>query len=185
MIEYLHPLIATGLELPTILAIISASAAVVGTGVGTYAAVKQGDAAEEASKRAQEAENANAQAEQNAAALEAGQVRRRNLLRFGSQRAAAAKSGVLIEGAQDVIYDTSVQGELEALSTLYGGASAASYYRSRGANARAEGSAARSASRIQAGSTLIGGIGRTAEAYGKIPKRADTRSALYLERGPQ
>ena len=102
----------------------------------------------------------------NAAALEAGQVRRKNLLRLGSQPADAAKSGVLIsDSANDVIYDTAIQGELEAQSVLYSGASAASYQQQRGMNARAAGASAKSGSYINAGSSVIGGLGKTAEIY--------------------
>lgn len=145
---------------------VAAIAAVVAAGVGTYAAVKQGNVAEAAAKDANEAEKANAKAAMDAAALEAGQVRRKNLLRLGAQRAAAAKSGVLIDdSAADVIYDTAIQGELEALSVLYSGAQAASYSRSRGKIALAEGKAAKSASRIQASSTLIGGLGSAASKW--------------------
>ncbi len=146
---------------------IAVALAAVGTGVAAYGAVAQGDAADEAAKRTQQAENANAQAAQDAAALEAGQVRRKNLLRLGSQRADAAKSGVLIDdSAADVIYDTAIQGELEAQSVLYGGASSAAYSRQKGVNARAAGDNAKSASRISAGGTIIGGLG---SAAGRIP----------------
>jgi hypothetical protein len=131
----------------------------VATGVGTYASVAQGSAAKEAGKNQQRSENANAKAAQDAAALEAGQIRRKNLLRMGSQRANAAKSGVLVDdSAADVIYDSSIQGELEALSSLYSGASAASYARSRGRNAAWEGKQAAKAGYIGAGSSVIGGL---------------------------
>src|SRR5262245_60300350 len=174
--------------MPVALPIIAVALSAIGTGVATYGAISQGNAAEDAAKASARAENANAKAAQDAAALEAGQVRRRNLLRLGEQRATAAKSGVLIDdSAADVIYDTSIQGELEAQSALYSGATQASYYRSRGSLARLEGSNAKRASQIQAGSTLIGGLGRTAGEYSRIPSRnaSNGRSALYNERGPQ
>jgi Flp pilus assembly protein CpaB len=168
---------------------ITAITAVAGAGVAAYSAVEQGNAAEDAAKRTQKAENANAQAAMEAASLEAGQVRRKNLLRLGSQRADAAKSGVLInDSANDVIYDTAIQGELEAQSVLYSGASAASYQQQRGVNARAAGNSAKSASYINAGSSIIGGIGKTAATYSDaMPtfKKTSSRSALYNERGPQ
>ena len=138
------------------------------TGVAVYGQQKAGQAAEEAGKASQEAENANAQAAQDAAALEAGQVRRRNLLRLGTQRANAAKSGVLIsDSPADVIYDTAIQGELEAQSVLYSGATQASYNRSRGAIARLQGENARSASKIQSASTVIGGLSTGLNQYSR------------------
>lgn len=144
----------------TALPLIAVALAAVGTGVGVYGAVAQGDAAKDAGKRQQDIANQNAKAEQAAAALEAGQIRRRNLLRLGSQRAGAAKSGVLIDdSAMDVITDSAIQGELEALSAIYSGSSSAAAHRNRGSLAAWEGRRARSASYINAGSTLIGGIG--------------------------
>ena len=155
-----------GVETAVIAAWAAVAASAVGTGVAAYGAIEQGNAAEDAAKRTQQAENANAQASMEAASLEAGQVRRKNLLRLGSQRADAAKSGVLIsDSANDVIYDTAIQGELEAQSVLYSGASAASYQQQRGMNARAAGASAKSGSYINAGSSVIGGLGKTAGIY--------------------
>jgi hypothetical protein len=163
-----------------------AIAALASAAAGAYAAVKQGDAAEEAGQRTKEAENSNALAAQQQAALEAGQIRRKNLVRMGEQRATAAKSGVLIDAsAGDVIYDTSIQGELEAQSALYSGATAASYYKSRGSIAALEGKNAKSASRIQAGSTVLGGLSSAASKYPKNGGAANSRSAEYNRRGPQ
>lgn len=143
--------------------------AAAGTGVAVKGQIDAGNAADAASKRQQQAENLNAQAAMDAANLEAQQIRRKNLLRSGEQRAAGAKSGVLIDDFEGVMYDTSIQGELEAMSALYSGASAATYSRSRGANYRAEGRAAKSASRIQAGSTLLGGLSNTASMASDMP----------------
>ncbi len=142
-------------------AAIAVALTAIGTSVAVYGAVEQGNAAKDAANQQKDAENANAQAAAQAAELEAGQIRRRNLLRLGSQRAAAAKSGVLIDdSAADVIYDTSIQGELEAMSALYSGATQAGYYRSRGKAAAAEGAAAQRAGQIAGAGTLIGGIGK-------------------------
>lgn len=146
----------------------------VGTGVAVYGAVQQGQAADDAAKRTQRAENANAKAASDAAALEAQQVRRKNLIRLGSQRADAAKSGVLIDdSAADVIYDSAMQGELEALSITYSGAQASAYSRQKGLNARAAGRDAKSASYINASGSLIGGLGQTAQRYGEYRDARD------------
>jgi hypothetical protein len=145
----------------------AAAAALVSAGIGTYAAVAQGEAAEDASHAQQKAANQQASSTQAAASLEAAQVRRENLLRLGTQRASTAKSGVLIDGsAGDTIYDSAIQGELEALSVLYSGASEAGYHRSRGKIARMEGKAAKQAGYVSGAGTLIGGAG---SAYAKAP----------------
>jgi hypothetical protein len=155
---FCQPIIATGVETALLVAGLVATAA--GAGVGAYSSIKQGEAANDAAKATQQSEKRNAQAASDAAALEAGQVRRKNMLRLGSQRAAAAKSGVMIDdSAADVIYDSSIQGELEALSVLYSGASQAGYYRSRGNIAAMEGKNAKSAGYLRGGATLIGGLG--------------------------
>lgn len=172
--------------MPVALPFIAVALAAVGTGVAAYGQVKAGKAADEAAKATQEAENANALAAQQQAAYEAQQVRRKNLLRLGEQRAVAAKSGVLIDdSAGDVIYDTSIQGELEAQAALYSGAVSSGYYRQRGNIARLEGANAKSASRIQAGSTIIGGLGRAASLYPQSSGGGNGRSALYNQYGPQ
>lgn len=169
MFDLFQPLIATGIETALLVTAIVASAA--GTGAAVYSSIEQGKAADEASKANQQAANANAKAAQDAAALEAGQVRRRNLLRLGSQRADAAKSGVLInDSASDVIYDSALQGELEAQSVLYSGATQATYYKSQGNIARMGGKNAKRASNINAGASLIGGLGNTAGAYAGSPQ---------------
>lgn len=145
---------------------ISLALTAAGTGVAVYGAVDSADKAKEAGENAQRAEDMNAQREQDAAGFEAANVRRKNLLRLGSQRAAAAKSGVLIDdSAGDVIYDAAIQGELEALATTYGGASAAAYYRSRGANASWEAGRAASGAYIGAGGSIIGGLSKAAGLY--------------------
>ncbi len=171
---------------PVTISLLSLAVAAIGTGVAAYGSIEQGNQAKEAGKRTQEAQNANAKAAQDQAALEASQIRRKNLLRLGEQRATAAKSGVLIsDSAGDVIYDTSIQGELEAQSALYGGATASSYYRSRGNIAALEGNNAQSASRISATGTVIGGLGKAAGNYPTMRSSTNSRSNLYNDRGPQ
>jgi len=64
-----------------------------------------------------------AQAARSTAQYRADRLRERNHRLGGAQRARIAKSGVDIEGgtAQDVMYDSAVQGELDALSAIYTG----------------------------------------------------------------
>lgn len=160
----------------TVLALGAIAASLAGTGVAVAGQIKAGKQAEAAGKATAAAESANAQAAQDAAALEAQQIRRTNRLRLGSQRAAAAKSGVLIEDFEGVIDDSAIQGELEALSAIYSGATQASYYRSRGSIAKLEGKNAKSASRLQAGATLLGGLGSVAGTAANIPTFRNSRT---------
>lgn len=150
--------------IPWIIAGLSAA----GTVVGVYSSIEQGEAADDAAKSQNDAAKAQAQSAQDAAALEAGQVRRENLLRLGRNRAQTAKSGVLIQDSfSDVQMDTDIQGELERMSVLYSGASEAGYLKSKGRMALAEGKAAKRAGYISGAGTLIGG---TANTVSKIPQ---------------
>lgn len=81
----------------------------------SQAVIKQGD--EEASVDQQ---NASAQIDQ--ARVEAASIRAQNQRTLGTQRTSFLKSGVALSGsAIDVMYDSSVQGELDALNAEYRG----------------------------------------------------------------
>lgn len=138
----------------------------VGTGVAAYGAVSQGQAAKEAGHfNAQVARN-QATAEQQRADFEAQAVRRRNTIVAGQQRAAFAKAGVDLTGsAEDVIYDSAIQGEIDRMAALYGGATAAGYYRSRAKLSVFEGDQAASASYFNAGGTVLTGAARGVQTY--------------------
>lgn len=151
--------------MPVALPAIAVALAAVGTGVAAYSSIAQGKAAKEAGEATASAERANAVAAQQQAALEAEQVRRRNRLRLGANRAAAGKSGVELENIEDVQYDTAIQGELEALTTLYSGATSASYSRSQANIAEMTGRNAQRAGYLNAGATLLSGAGQAASIY--------------------
>lgn len=81
---------------------------------------------------------ATAQLEQ--AHAEAMSIRRENERVGGTQRTSFLKSGVLLSGsAQDVIYDSAIEGELEALNAEYRGKAAAGYYSDEAAYAKSQG----------------------------------------------
>ncbi|MGE0231795.1 MAG: hypothetical protein AB7O39_00970 [Flavobacteriaceae bacterium] len=61
-----------------------------------------------------------------------------------------------------VLGDTAKQGELDVLARLYTGESAATAYRNDAARFAAEGEAQKSASRLNAATSLIGGISKLA-----------------------
>lgn len=125
---------------------VAAAAAVAGTVVSVQAAKASAKAQEDSAEYASDIAKYNAKvAENNAlsaqqqAAYEADQIRRRNVQVLGRQRAMAAKAGVLISGSvADVIEDSSVQGELDVLTTLYSGAMQANYYKSQGTLSQSE-----------------------------------------------
>jgi len=146
---------------------IVAAISVAGTAAGTYSAIEQGNAAEDASKRNAKAQNTNARVAAEQAQYAADRQRSENRRRLGAQRAAGAKSGIDLSGGSfnDVLLDTSVQGEMDALASIYQGQATASAYQSSARNSLLEGRAAKQAGYLRAGSTLLSGASQTASAW--------------------
>lgn len=134
--------------------------AAAGTAVSVYSSVQQGQQTEKAANfNAKVAEN-NALASQQQAEFDVNRIRRKNVLLAGRQRAAAAKSGVELSGSvDDVMFDSSVQGELEAMAALYTGEVAANRERSGGQLSRMQGQNAKETSYYNAGGSILSGAG--------------------------
>lgn len=119
------------------------------------------------------------------AEAEAGSIRRQNDRTRGTQRVSYLKSGVTLSGsASDVIYDSAIEGELDALNAEYKGRMASQYSRDQAAYSRDQGkqqasllrskarmdaeaglyeaSSRASAYKAQATGSLISGIGNIA-----------------------
>ena len=127
---------------------------------------QQGEAAEEAAKYNAAVAQNDAVATQNAAAYEARQIRRKNLMRLGMQRAEAGKTGVSLDAGSsfdDVMFDTAIQGELEAQAALYTGNVRSQAARASGAMATWEGKQAKRAAGIGAISGAVGALGGVAQ----------------------
>ena len=146
---------------------IVAAISVAGTAAGTYSAIEQGNAAEDASKRNAKAQNTNARVAAEQAQYAADRQRSENRRRLGAQRAAGAKSGIDLSGGSfsDVLLDTSVQGEMDALASIYQGQATASAYQSSARNSLLEGRAAKQAGYLRAGSTLLSGAAETGKNW--------------------
>ena len=171
--------------------------------VGTYVAVKSSrDAAADSRTVGQlNAQNALQYGEENAqAALQQGEaqaqlaekqalasrlqadaeaisIRRQNQRVQGTQRVSYLKSGVTLSGsAADVIYDSAIEGELDALNAQYRGRMASQYSRDQAAysrdQAKQQASLLRSRSRMDAQSALYEGNSRSnaykAQATGQL-----------------
>lgn len=157
-----------------IIALIGVAVSAIGAGVGTAVSVQAANEQADQAKKAAEFNNAvannSAIAANQAAAYEARQIRRRNLLRLGSQRAAGSKSGIDITAGgsiDDVIFDSAVQGELEAEAAKYAGAVQSTNYKSRGAMSIFEGKQQASAAGYQGASSLIAGVGSLGSSVGQ------------------
>ena len=146
---------------------VAAVAAVVSAAAGAYAVKEQGDAAEDASKRNAKAQNTNARVAAEQAQYAADRQRSENRRRLGAQRAAGAKSGIDLSGGsfQDVLLDSAVQGEMDALASIYQGRAASAAYQSSARNSLLEGKAAKQAGYLRAGSTLLSGASQTASDW--------------------
>ena len=147
----------------------AAIATVLAAGVGTYSAIASAQAQKDAADFNADVARNQALAEQQKSQFEAQQIRRRNLLRLGEQRAGYAKAGITIESGEDVIYDSALQGELEALSALYGGDTASTYYTTQARLASLTGKNAKTAGMFQAAGTALGGLSSAGQQASKIP----------------
>lgn len=106
----------------TTLLISAIAIAAVSAGVGAYSAQTSADAAHDAAKfNAAVAQN-NATAATQQAQFQADQIRTRNRRIIAAGRADLLKSGVTESGsAQDLLLDSSIQGELDASAAIYTG----------------------------------------------------------------
>lgn len=137
---------------PVTIALIASAA------VSTAGAIYSGEQQRKAASQNADIQMADAQAaEQKAnydATLHQESVRRL----VSAQRAAYGKSGVTMEGSPLLtIEDTIEQGGLDTLAIRYGGDIAAARSRSAANLSRMQGSAAKTSSYFQAGSTLLSG----------------------------
>ena len=153
-----------------IVAAVSAASAIASGAMAAVSAKQQGDAAEEAAKYNAAVAQNDAVAAQNAAAYEARQIRRKNLLRLGMQRAEAGKTGVSLDAGSsfdDVMFDTAIQGELEAQAALYTGAVRSQAARAGSAMSLWEGKQAQRAAGIGMASAAVGTLGGISDSVYK------------------
>jgi hypothetical protein len=99
---------------------------------------------------------------QQQAQSEADVVRARNLRLTATQKTTFLKSGLTLDSgtAQDVVYDSSVQGELDALNVLYKGNISAGFSRKQAAISRYEGASRSTAYSYAATTSLLSGAGQ-------------------------
>ena len=154
--------------------------ALVGAGISAYSAVQQADAAETAAKFNEKVARNNAAAQAAQGATEAARARNRARRLIAAQRTQFAKSGGTLSGsAVDVLYDTAIQAEGDALSIEYrgavgGGASSAEarLQAMMASNARA------SAGPAVAGS-ILGGVGSAAGSYSNYKTSREPKIGDY------
>lgn len=155
--------------------------AITGTGVGTaltvgstllstVGAIQSGNAANAAAQFEAKQMDQRALAEQAASQREANEERRQKELVLSRARAVGAASGGGVD--YDLMGDIEEEGEFRALTAMWGGDERAAGLRMQADSRRVEGQSRKRASRIQAGATLLGGVGETLyEKYN--PNRLD------------
>lgn len=157
-----HHLIAT-----STLAIVGVALAVVAAGVGTYSAISNAQAQKEAADFNEKIATNNAASANIQAAEEARRIRQRNLHLLATQRVAGAKAGIDISSGsfQDVVYDSSIQGEMDALSALYTGKVSAGSDLMRAKLFKMEGDNAVTQGYFNAGSAILSGAGSAVSRF--------------------
>lgn len=147
---------------------LSTIATVAGTALSAAGAIQQGNAASAVADYNAKVARQTASAEQQRAAYEAGITKDRVRGIMAQQRAGFASAGLDPRAGTPVtvLGDTAKQGELDVLARLYSGEAAATSLRNDAARFQAEGAAAKSAAKIGAATSVIGGLGKLAGSSG-------------------
>lgn len=149
---------------------IAAAAALASSVVSAGGAVYSGQMQKQAADYNAQVSNVNALMAENKAKADEQAHRAMVAKILSSQKALYGKSGLSMEGSPLLVMeDTAIQGELDALTIRYGGDVAAAQARSQANIQRMQGSAARTASYITAGSTLLSGASQAA-GYGMMSR---------------
>lgn len=141
-----------------------AAAGAATSAVGAYSAGQQKEAADK--YNAQVSENNAAMLQQQAAA-ESERVKDRGRRIMASQRAALSAAGVDIDSGSsvDLGYDSSIQSELDRLTTLYRGNIGATSESAQAGLYRQSARDARIGGALGAGGTLLGGLAQAGATY--------------------
>lgn len=157
-------------------AVIAIVAGVASAAVGAVGAYQSGKAAQaQASWNQKVASNSAMEARQQGE-FQAQQVRLRGLKLIGTSQAAAGRSGVTLGGSvNDVMYDSSLQNEMDQMTSRYKGEVVATRDINQGNADAFEGSMAESNAQFSMAGSIISGAGSVARsgyslyAYEKNP----------------
>jgi hypothetical protein len=147
---------------------IAAATSIVGAGISAYGMYAQGQSQKKmADYNAKVQENA-AIASRQSAEFEANRIRDRARRVQGAQTAAYSKSGLMLSGsAIDVAMDSSIESEMDVLTTLYKGKTSADADFADAAARRAAGSDAASLGMLSGAGTLLGGFAQAGGYLGQ------------------
>jgi hypothetical protein len=153
---------------------------------GAAASVVQGQQAADAQEKALEYNAAvqrnNAVSARQESTFAADRIRKRNRLLISKQKATYAKGGVLIDGTpEDVIFDSEIEGELDALAALYSGdmraLSAAQDAQLSDAKARA----IDNSRGLSTANSILGSTGQIASASANIASQIEARDKPTID----
>jgi hypothetical protein len=160
----------------TIITYASYASAIAGAAVSAYSAVQQGENQKAVAKFNEAVSRNDAIAAQEQAAYEANQIRRRNRALAGSQAAFYSKSGIDLSGsASDVMTDSAVNGELDALAALYTGRIRSDAATSGAMLQNLQADNALNTGYYGAAGSILGGVGRVANQYAQSTNRQNPR----------
>lgn len=144
-----------------------AGLALASAGTSAYGVKVQSDAQQDAANYNALIEQTNAKTAAEQAMFDAEQTRTKNKRLLGAQRAAFSASGIDPDSstAVDVQDDSSAQGEMEALLSIYTGASSATASTAQARLNRLQGQHARQAGQIGMASSLLSSGSTIASAY--------------------
>lgn len=141
-----------------------AAVSAAGTGVAVAGQLEQAAAAEKAAKFNEQVAQNNATQAMQAAQAEAAMVRRKHAATIGRANAVFAKNGLLMSGsAEDILYDSLIQSELDQMTAIYAGQVQSGYHQSQGMLARLQGESIKGALPYTISGELLRGAGRRIE----------------------
>lgn len=143
-----------------------------GTGATIYAQQEAASAQKDAANYDAQVAANNALQAQQASDYEATRIRDKNRRLLASSVAATAKNGIQLSGSsQDVLYDSSVQGELDAMAALYTGKVSANAQEAQARLSRMKSASIGASQGINAAGTALGGVGSGLAQYGSFKAR--------------
>jgi hypothetical protein len=153
--------------------------AAIGTAVGTYSAIAQAQAQQDAYEYQAQVNQNNAIAQQQAADYEAAQTRDRYRKTVGAQKARYAAAGVEYAGSSlDVAFNSIQAGEMDALVAEYGGKIGSNRFLAQSQMDASSAEGAMSAGYLKAGSTFATGASSGISTYSRYDTNPSDNPAL-------
>lgn len=152
-----YPVDAQNFAASSVMAI-AAVVSIAAAGLSAYGMYEQGQAQKRVAEYNAKLQENSAIAARQEAEASARQIRDRADRIRGAQIVGASKSGLMLSGSvNDVMYDSAINSELDALTVIYKGERSAQTLRAQGAITRYEGETAGQLGTIGAGATLLSG----------------------------